>query len=156
MVGTELACQTEARATGCRTVCLLLVLLTVLESLQDPSGLALVKGAILLPFNRQDPPSLDEVLRPDLSHIDQLKDLVLQPGLVLCSFCLCKLLLVGSLVRGADFLPRSIRSGEEGLFIEGLTKNRGESSTIAKRLLFLPEDSGERAFICGPSPDLAS
>ena len=115
VIGTELAGQTEARATGCWTVCLLFILLTVLESLQNPSSLALIECAILLPLDRQDPTSLNEVLWSDFSQVDQIKDIVLQPRLVLDTFGLRKLLLVSSLVRRADFLSRAIRSGQERL-----------------------------------------
>ena len=90
VVGTELAGQTEARTTGCRAVCLLFMLLPVLKSLQNPSSLALVKCAVLLPLDRQDPTSLNEILWSDLPQIDQIKDIVLQPGLVFQTLCFWK------------------------------------------------------------------
>ena len=105
VVGTELAGQTKARATGCWAVCLLFILLPVLETLQNPSSLALVKCAVLLPLDRQDPTSLNEIPWSDLPQIDQIKDIVFQPGLVLDTFGFRELLLISSLVSRADFLP---------------------------------------------------
>ena len=78
-ISSELTSHSETRSRGCRRVGLLLILLPVLEALQDPSSLALVKGSILFTLDGEYPSSLDKILTIDLSQIDKLEDIIVNP-----------------------------------------------------------------------------
>ena len=91
---------------------MLLILLLVQESLQNPPCLHLDEVAIFVPLNGKYPSSSDKVLARLLSEINKLKNIVVHPGLVLLEFRFKELLEILLLVGRSSFLTRTIRSLE--------------------------------------------
>ena len=70
IVCNHLTGQAESWPCRRRTVGLLRVLLSVLETSQHPSGLRFLEGPVLVSLDRQDPSSCHIVLNLDFSHIN--------------------------------------------------------------------------------------
>ena len=109
-IGSQLTSQTKTRAGCGGTIRLLIKALFVLESTQDPACLALIKGSIRFALDRQNPASCDKVPGLVLSHVHQLKDLMLLPAFIFRALSLIKLLHIVLKLFLGGFLARSINA----------------------------------------------
>ena len=98
---------------------MLLILLFVQESLKNPSCLNLDKVAVLVPLDGENPSASNKAFAGYLPEIDQLKDIVVNPGLIFLEFSFKEVLDILLLIRGGSFLSGSIWSLELGCLKAG-------------------------------------
>ena len=78
-IGCKLARHPEAWSGGRRRVNLLVHLLFVLKTLENPSCVALQELSVFISLQGKDPTSLDKVPGRMFSHVDEIIDIVLHP-----------------------------------------------------------------------------
>ena len=92
--GCHLATHPKSRSSRSRRICLQVILLFVLESSQDPSRLCPDEVALLVGFSGMYPSTCYVILRFDLPHVNEVKNLIVNPGFPLEVFRSSKLLVV--------------------------------------------------------------
>ena len=83
-------------SSGSRRIGLQVILLLVLGSSQYPSRLCFEEVALLVSIDGEHPSSGHRVLRFDLPHVNEIKNLIVKPGFVLKMFRISKLFVVSS------------------------------------------------------------
>ena len=94
--GCHVATHPKSWSCESRRICLFVFLLFVLETSQYPSGLCLEEVALLVSLDGEHPSSSHIVLRFDLPHVNEIKNLIVKPGFVLKMFRFSKLFVVSS------------------------------------------------------------
>ena len=78
--GCHLTTHSKSWSCGRRRISLLVILLFVLETSQYPSGLCLEEIKLFVRLDGEHPSSCDISSRLDLSQVDEIKNLVVNPG----------------------------------------------------------------------------
>ena len=76
----------------------------VQESLKNPSCLNLDKVTVFVPLDGENPSASNKVFAGYLSEVNQLKDIIVNPGLVFLEFCFKEILEILLLIGGSSFL----------------------------------------------------
>ena len=80
--------------------------------MKNPSCLNLDKVTVFVPLDGENPSASNKVFAGYLSEINQLKDIVVNPGLVLLEFSFKEILDILLLIGGSSFLTGTIGSLE--------------------------------------------
>ena len=94
--GCHLATHPNSWSCGRRGIGLQVILLLVLETSQYPSSLRPEKVALFVRLDGKYPSSCHIILRFDLPHVNEIKNLIVNPGFVLMMFRFSKLFVVSS------------------------------------------------------------
>ena len=78
-ISRDLAKRSKSRSGAGWRIDLLVVFLPILESSKDPTCLALVKAAILLAFDREDPTTADQIASGDLVEVHKFINIIVKP-----------------------------------------------------------------------------
>ena len=94
--GSRVTTHPKSRSCGSRRICLLTFLLFVLKTSQYPPGFCLEEVTLFVCLDGEHPSPSHIISRLNLPHVDEIKNLVINPGFLLLVLCFSKLFVVSS------------------------------------------------------------